>query len=61
MPKFEGDLSKVKGGDVEVIKLCDGKKTPEQIAAALGIPEPKVVQVLAMYRKHGLRMIGKTL
>ena len=61
VPKFEGDLSKVKGGDVEVIKLCDGKKTPEQIAAALGIPEPKVVQILAKYRKHGLRMIGKTL
>ena len=61
VPTFEGDLGKVSGDDIAVIRQCDGKKTPEQIAEALGLPEAKVVQTLAKYRKHGLRMVGKTL
>lgn len=61
VPKFEGDMDKVRADDIAVIRLCDGKKTPEQIAETLQIPEPKIVQILAKYRKHGLRMIGKTL
>ena len=61
VPKFEGDLSKVSGDDIAVIRLCDGKKTPEQISEAVGIPVPKIVQIIAKYRKYGLRMIGKTI
>jgi hypothetical protein len=60
-PRFEGDLSKVVGGDLSIIKLCDGTRTTEQIAEELKVPLPKVVQVVAKYRKHGLKVIGKTL
>jgi hypothetical protein len=59
-PKFEGDLSKVKGPDTEIVKLCNGSRTPEQIAEQTGVALPKVIQILAKYRKHGMRMIGKT-
>ncbi len=60
-PKFEGDLSKVSGDDIKIIRLCDGKQTQEQIAEATGLPIPKVVQTLAKYRKSGLKMIGRTI
>lgn len=59
-PKYDGDLSKVKGSDIEIVKLCDGTRTPEQIAAATGIPHAKIIQILARYRKHGMKMIGRT-
>ena len=60
-PMFEGDLNKVSGDDLTIIRLCDGKKTQEQIAEATGLPTAKVVQTLAKYRKAGLKMIGKTI
>jgi len=60
-PQFEGDMSKVVGGDQSIIRLCDGTRTTEQIAEELKVPLPKVVQVVAKYRKHGLKVIGKTL
>jgi hypothetical protein len=60
-PKFEGNLSKVSGDDISIIRLCDGKQTQEQIAEATGIPIPRVVQTLAKYRKLGLKMIGRTI
>jgi len=59
-PKFEGDFSKVLVDDVHVIRLCDGKLTPEQIAETLNMPLPKVLQTIAKYRKAGLKMIGRT-
>ncbi len=59
-PKFEGDFSKVLVDDIHVIRLCDGKLTPEQIAETLNMPIPKVVQTIAKYRKAGLKMIGRT-
>jgi hypothetical protein len=59
-PLFEGDLGKVKSEDLKVLKLCDGSKTSEEIAEAAGIPHPRVIQVLAQYRRYGLKMIGKT-
>ncbi|MHA2211674.1 MAG: hypothetical protein ACW992_00780, partial [Candidatus Thorarchaeota archaeon] len=59
-PMFEGDLSKVKGSDAEIVKLCNGSRTPEQIAEQTGVALPKVIQILAKYRKAGMRMIGKT-
>jgi len=60
-PKFEGNLSKVSGDDISIIRLCDGKQTQEQIAEATGLPIPRVVQTLAKYRKLGLKMIGRTI
>jgi hypothetical protein len=60
-PKFEGNLSKVSGDDISIIRLCDGKQTQEQIAKATGLPIPRVVQTLAKYRKLGLKMIGRTI
>ncbi|RDE13455.1 MAG: hypothetical protein C4K48_08080 [Candidatus Thorarchaeota archaeon] len=59
-PRFEGDLSKVAGEDVQIIRMCDGRLTPEQIAEKANLPFPKIVQILAKYRKAGLKMIGKT-
>jgi len=60
-PKFEGDLDKVSGDDIGIIRLCDGMKTPEQIAEATSLPMPKILQTLAKYRKSGLKMIGRTI
>jgi hypothetical protein len=59
-PKFDGDFSKVLEEDIQVIRLCDGKLTPEQIAENTNLPIPKVVQTIAKYRKAGLKMIGRT-
>ena len=60
-PKFEGDISKVASEDIKIIQLCDGAKTPEQIAEATNQPLPKIVQTIAKYRKYGLKMIGRTI
>ena len=60
-PHYEGDTSKVASGDQNIIRMCDGSRTTEQIAEALNVPLPKVVQTVAKYRKHGLKVIGKTL
>jgi hypothetical protein len=59
-PLFEGDLGKAKSEDLQILKLCDGSKTSEEIAEAAGVPHPRVIQVLAQYRRFGLKMIGKT-
>lgn len=60
-PRFEGDMNKVESGDQNIIRLCDGTHTTEQIAETLKLPLPRVVQAVAKYRKHGLKLIGKTL
>ncbi|MDH4212899.1 MAG: hypothetical protein OEV85_03165 [Candidatus Thorarchaeota archaeon] len=59
-PMFDGDTSKVSNEDIQLIRLCDGNLTPEQIAEKLNLPIPKVVQTIAKYRKAGLKMIGRT-
>ncbi len=60
VPVFEGDLSKVRPEDRSIVELCDGKRTTEEIAKTVGVPEPRVVQILAQYRKYGLKIVGKT-
>jgi hypothetical protein len=60
-PRFEGDIGKVVNEDQQVIRMCDGSRTTEQIAEFLKLPLPTVVQTVAKYRKHGLKLIGKTL
>ncbi|MFW9846487.1 MAG: hypothetical protein ACFFD6_07055 [Candidatus Thorarchaeota archaeon] len=59
-PKFVGDLSKVKGNDRDLLKLCDGTRTTEEIAEQTGNPHSKVIQVIARNKKFGIKMIGKT-
>ncbi|MFQ5831792.1 MAG: hypothetical protein ACE5H4_03730 [Candidatus Thorarchaeota archaeon] len=59
-PRFEGDLSKVKNGDIEILRLCNGTRTTEEIAELTRIPHPKVVETIARNKKHGIKMIGKT-
>ncbi|MFW9788471.1 MAG: hypothetical protein ACFFE2_07855 [Candidatus Thorarchaeota archaeon] len=60
-PHYEGDMKKVANNDQNIIRLCDGTRTTEQIAEELSVPLPRVVQTIAKYRKHGLKLIGKTL
>ena len=60
-PRWEGDMNKIDSGDQSIIRLCDGTKTTEQIAEELKLPLPKIVQTIAKYRKHGLKLIGKTI
>jgi hypothetical protein len=60
-PMFDGDFSKVADEDLQVVRLCDGKLTPEQIAKKTNVPIPKILQTIAKYRKAGLKMIGRTI
>ena len=59
-PKYEGSPDKVKPEDKRIISACDGTQTTEAIAELLGVKHVKVIQTVALYRKHGLKMIGKT-
>ncbi|MHA1772190.1 MAG: hypothetical protein ACTSYL_01175 [Candidatus Thorarchaeota archaeon] len=58
-PKFEGDMSKVESEHRSIVELCDGNRTTEDIAELAKVPVPRVVQVLAKYRRYGMKMIGK--
>ncbi|MFW9912563.1 MAG: hypothetical protein ACFFEU_08825 [Candidatus Thorarchaeota archaeon] len=59
-PKFLGDLSKIQNGDIEILRLCDGSRTTEEIAEILGIQNSNVIQTIAGNKKFGIKMIGKT-
>ena len=59
-PRFVGDLSKIKGSDIEILRFCDGTKTTEGIAEIAGVQNSKVIQIIARNKKHGIKMIGKT-
>ncbi|MDF1540465.1 MAG: hypothetical protein P1Q69_16335 [Candidatus Thorarchaeota archaeon] len=59
-PKFEGDDSKISASDMEILKLCNGSRTTEEIAKTAGIAYSGVIQVLARHRKS-IKMIGKTI
>jgi hypothetical protein len=58
-PKFIGDDQKVPAADVEILKLCNGSRTTEEIAKMAGVPRPQVIALLAKHRKV-VDMIGKT-
>ena len=60
-PRFEGDIGKVSSEDLNIVRMCDGSRTTEQIAEELKLPSPKIVQTIAKYRKYGLKLIGKTI
>ncbi|MFX1262051.1 MAG: hypothetical protein ACFFAZ_08195 [Promethearchaeota archaeon] len=60
-PKFLGSLSKIQDGDVEILRLCDGSRTTEEIAEKLGIQHTNVIQSIARNKKFGIKMIGKTI
>lgn len=58
-PKFEGDESKISSVDIEILKLCNGSRTTDEIAKAAGVASSGVIQVLARHRKS-IKIIGKT-
>jgi hypothetical protein len=60
-PKFIGDLSKIDGRDIEILRICDGTKTTEEIAQTAGVQNSKIIQIIARNKKYGIKMIGKTI
>ncbi|MCF2136030.1 MAG: hypothetical protein K9W43_02220 [Candidatus Thorarchaeota archaeon] len=58
-PKYEGDMSKVDSEHRSIVELCDGTRTTEDIAETVKVPVPRVIQVLAKYRRYGMKMVGK--
>jgi hypothetical protein len=57
-PQFTGDVSKLKGEDLEVLQHCNGKSSIDEISKASGLSTAKVMAVLGRYRKQ-IKMIGK--
>ncbi len=60
-PMYEGKESEVDSEDQNIISLCDGYHTLEQIAEMTNTPLNKVIRTIGKYRKDGLVMIGRTL
>jgi hypothetical protein len=58
-PKFIGEEEKVPVADVDVLKLCNGSRTTDEVAQMAGVPSPQVIALLAKHRKV-VKMIGKT-
>ncbi|MCK5151107.1 MAG: hypothetical protein KAQ65_04680 [Candidatus Thorarchaeota archaeon] len=58
-PKFIGEESKISVADAEILKLCNGSRTTEEIAKMAGIGAPQVIALLAKHRRV-VKMIGKT-
>lgn len=58
-PLFEGDLKKAKKEHQDVLMLCDGAHTVQDIAATLNMPYFKALQSIVPYRGKTLRFVGK--
>lgn len=59
-PKFSGDDTKIPSEDLDILNLCNGSRTTEEVAEAAGVPNSEVIKILAKHRKV-VKMIGKTL
>ncbi len=59
-PKFSGDDAKIPAEDLDILNLCNGSRTTEEVAQAAGVPNAEVIKILAKHRKV-VKMIGKTL
>jgi hypothetical protein len=57
MPLFEGKLEKAKKEHRQILKLCDGTRTLQDIAAELGILYFEALQSILPYRGKTLRMV----
>ncbi len=58
-PKFIGDENKIPVADAEILKLCNGSRTTEEVAKMAGLQAPQVIALLAKHRRV-VKMIGKT-
>jgi hypothetical protein len=45
--------------DAEILKLCNGSRTTEEVAKMAGLQAPQVIALLAKHRRV-VKMIGKT-
>jgi hypothetical protein len=59
-PRFTGDESKTSAEDLPILRLCNGSRTNEDIAKAVGVSNTDIIKVLAKYRKS-IQMVGRTL
>lgn len=59
LPIFEGDLSKVKNDHRELLAMCNGERTLQDIANLMGIPYFKALQSIIPYRGKTLTFIRK--
>ncbi len=59
-PKFSGEDAKIPTEDLEILNLCNGSRTTEEVAEAAGVANAEVIKILAKHRKV-IKMIGKTL
>jgi hypothetical protein len=57
LPLFEGKLDKAKKKHRQVLELCDGKRTLQEIATELGIPYFEALQSVVPYRGKTVRFI----
>jgi hypothetical protein len=59
LPIFEGNLSKVKKDHRELLAMCNGERTLQDIANLMGIPYFKALQSIIPYRGKTLTFIRK--
>ncbi|MHA2378357.1 MAG: hypothetical protein ACXADS_03710 [Candidatus Thorarchaeota archaeon] len=59
LPLFEGDLSKVKKDHRDLLAMCNGERTLQDIANLMGIPYFEALQSIIPYRGKTLTFIGK--
>jgi len=59
LPLFEGDLSKVKKDHRDLLAMCNGERTLQEIANLMGIPYFKALQSIIPYRGKTLTFIRK--
>ncbi|MFW9799311.1 MAG: hypothetical protein ACFFD9_02665 [Candidatus Thorarchaeota archaeon] len=59
LPLFEGDLNKVKNEHRELLAMCNGERTLQEISKLLDIPYFKALQSIIPYRGKTLTFIRK--
>jgi len=57
LPLFEGNIDKVKKKHRNIIELCNGKRTLQEIATEVGIPYFEALQSILPYRGKTLKII----
>jgi hypothetical protein len=60
LPIYEGELKKAKKKHRDLLSLCDGNRSLQEIAQELGIPYFQALQSILPYRGKTLRFIRKS-
>ncbi|MFX0055220.1 MAG: hypothetical protein ACFFAD_09855 [Candidatus Hermodarchaeota archaeon] len=60
LPIFEGELKKAKKEHRDLLSLCDGNRSLQEISQELGIPYFQALQSILPYRGKTLRFIRKS-